>query len=316
MRRCLSFLLVGLLAGCSQQPQHLLRPNGVAVVDDQQLYVTDRGNYRIAQLESNGQIAASIGVFGVGPSNIHSGWDLGRDSQGTLYIGNFIYNDEATLVHDGVRSFEPDGSFGREFGGNDYDPALDEPTNEPYGVTVDSADRIWVANYKANRVVVYQRDGRQLAEFFGEFGNGNEEFSGLSDLVVDRERKHVYVVDSFNGRIQEFSLHEAGDTISLQFLRVIGRYGSNLGEFAYPLNIALDQATGDIYVGDMGNQRIQRLTHDGQPIAAFAPAIERWQVFGLAFHNNHVYAADAYNNTIWRFNADGSNPQRLLESEQ
>jgi NHL repeat len=45
--------------------------------------------------------------------------------------------------------------------------------------------------------------------------------------------------------------------------------GSNAGEFARPVGVAVSQATGDVYVMDAGNRRIQRFDRDGGFLGAW-----------------------------------------------
>ncbi len=84
-------------------------------------------------------------------------------------------------------------------------------------------------------------------------------------------------------------------------------YGDKLGELAYPQYLTVDSATGRLAVGDMANRRIQIFDAAGQALAQLAPpAVEDWQVMGLAFApDGALYAADALNGAIWVFEPDG-----------
>ena len=71
---------------------------------------------------------------------------------------------------------------------------------------------------------------------------------------------HLYVADTNNHRIQEFT--SSGDYITQW-----GSFGSGDGQFSYPEAIATD-ALGSVYVADGGNHRIQKFGHLPTPTKA------------------------------------------------
>jgi hypothetical protein len=75
----------------------------------------------------------------------------------------------------------------------------------------------------------------------------------------------------------------------------------------------VDETTGIVYVGDMGNRRIVTVDAQGNFTGAFSPPeVDEWQVLGLTVGadaerpgDQAVYAADAFNRVIWAFKSDG-----------
>jgi DNA-binding beta-propeller fold protein YncE len=177
-----------------------------------------------------------------------------------------------------------------------------------YGLAVDKQQRIYVADYGTNSVRVFDREGQQLAVFFGESGIANGEFDGLNDVAVDDQRGYLYAVDNVNSRVQQFrlSVTETG-TLTVTHRLTFGGYGHGPGQFAYPQYVAVNDRNGRVYVGDMANRRIQFFDPDGDYGGEFLPPnVEDWQVLGLAVaEDGAVYAADAFNNAVWEFEADG-----------
>jgi DNA-binding beta-propeller fold protein YncE len=115
------------------------------------------------------------------------------------------------------------------------------------------------------------------------------------------------VSDQTNSSVEQFELVENGSSIALVHRQSIGSYGSEPGKFAYPANLAVDDESGRLYVGDMANQRIQVFDADGKLLAAFsAPDVRAWQVMGLAVADGKVVAADALNNVVWVFDLNGA----------
>jgi DNA-binding beta-propeller fold protein YncE len=70
----------------------------------------------------------------------------------------------------------------------------------------------------------------------------------------------VYVADSGNDRIQEF-------TDSGAYLAQWGTRGSGDGQFVFPFGVATD-AAGNVYVSEFGNSRIQKFRALATPTKA------------------------------------------------
>lgn len=307
----LTLLLLAVAGGCQRQP--LLRPNGVAIAPDGSLYVMDRGNYRIVHLNPDGRILDTIGQFGAGPGDVHSGWDIALDAQGNVYICNHVYSESSDLLNDGIAVFGPDGRFLRAVGVQDYSDG-NTLRYRPYGIDFDAQDRLYVADINTNTVRVFDTEGRLLTVLFGQGGAADGELNAPNDVAVDDRRGLLYVADSFNSRVQQFTLRFTDDgqptvTHRLSF----GSYGAELGQMAYPLYLAVDEPSGTLYVADLANMRIQAFDTEGNVLRAFAPPdVAVWQVLGLAVGSDGaVYAADSFNNAVWAFQADGQLRSRI-----
>jgi len=118
----------------------------------------------------------------------------------------------------------------------------------PFGVAVDSAGNVYVADSYNYRIQKFDAGGTYLAKW-GSYGAGEGQFSGPWDVAVD-SAGNVYVADTGNDRIQKF---DAGGT----FLAQWGSYGEGEGQFSYPSGLAVDGA-GNVYVADSWNHRIQK----------------------------------------------------------
>jgi tripartite motif-containing protein 71 len=302
------------LAACGVPSIGLHRPNGVALAPDGTLFIMDRANYRVAHLAQDGRLLGSIGVLGTSPGAIHSGWDIALDSAGNIYICNLI-DDEAGggVAQDGVKVFTPAGALVREVGVRRYDTP-DEPHNAPFGLDIDAADRLYVADSGAGAVRVFDRRGVLLGRLFGASGDGPGEFRGARDVVVDDARGLLYVSDSANSRVQQFRLAFGADGApAASFVRSIGRYGSAAGRLSFPQNLAVDEASGQLLVGDLGNRRVQVFDAEGAFVRMFSvPGVRDWQVMGIAVApDGGALVADAVNDSVWLFDADGRRRQQL-----
>jgi sugar lactone lactonase YvrE len=72
----------------------------------------------------------------------------------------------------------------------------------PKGVAEDSEGDIYIVDGLLGMVQIFNREG-QLLYYFGQKGTGLGQFELPAGLFIDRDDR-IFVVDSFNRRIQEF----------------------------------------------------------------------------------------------------------------
>jgi DNA-binding beta-propeller fold protein YncE len=89
-----------------------------------------------------------------------------------------------------------------------------------------------------------------------------------------------------------------------------GVCGAGLDQLNTPRGVAIDPATGEVFVADTGNSRVVRLSSDGQFVAAWGAAGEGpdqfQEVVDLALEpDGGMLALDAVNQRLLRFSPDG-----------
>jgi hypothetical protein len=99
---------------------------------------------------------------------------------------------------------------------------------------------------------------------WGSNGGGVGQFNYPKGIAVDGQG-NVYVVDSYNHRVQVFD--GTG-----RFVRQWGSQGNGPGQFQEPWGIAVDRE-GNVYVADTWNHRIQKFDGEGRVLG-------QWGVFG------------------------------------
>jgi sugar lactone lactonase YvrE len=132
-------------------------PQGIAVDTAGNLYIADYGNQRVRKV-SGGTIAtvAGNGAHGSGGNNgPATGAELYRpsgvalDGAGNLYIADTINNCVRKVAGGVVTTVAGNGTQG--FSGDDGPAALAQ-LSQPYGVAVDSAGNLYIADSLNNRI--------------------------------------------------------------------------------------------------------------------------------------------------------------------
>ena len=121
----------------------------------------------------------------------------------------------------------------------------------PCGVAVDGEGNILVADYGNHLIQKFTAEGQFLTAV-GTKGSGPLQFSNMMEITINAINNKVYVVDKENHCVQVLNS-------DLTFSSTIGKEGEQEGEFDSPRGIACD-STGNIYVADAGNHRVQVFT--------------------------------------------------------
>ena len=153
---------------------------------------------------------------------------------------------------------------------------------------------------------------------WGSKGNGNGEFSAPTSIAVDSS-DNFYIADTFNHRIQKFTLvsHFAvcfggegvvmGNPHKICFSKKWGSKGSGSGKLDGPRGIAV--SGNDVYVADSANSRIQKFSSIGEPLDVWVQGSNNVNLnFPTAVavdSSGIVYVADTFNHRIQKFGIDG-----------
>lgn len=113
----------------------------------------------------------------------------------------------------------------------------------------------------------------------------------------------VYVVDSLNNRIQQF-------TLDGEFIREWGSQGEGPGEFSDIFRIAVD-AQGNVYATDGLNCRVQKFTYYGEFVLEWGDCGEGDGQFSLPAgidvdSQGNVYVSDVFGGRVQKFDSSGT----------
>ena len=170
-----------------------------------------------------------------------------------------VADDDRIYVSDSRRGvvaiFEPDGKRVGTLTGVD----------SPLGLAVSVRDRCGTLSCECEPLSITEayvgdeREGSVSVFVNGVFrrklGIGAGEFIKPNGIAVTPTQT-VYVVDSEARNVKKFSPRG-------QLRKTFGSRGWENGQLEYPVDIARDAVTGDLYVADYGNRRIAVYAHDG-----------------------------------------------------
>lgn len=251
------------------------QPRDVAVNSRGEVFVADTGNRRVQRFDREGNFQAVLSgeyeeplalVVGANDSlyvlDSAPGWIYRYDSAGVLQ-GRFggpsaqLYHPRGLAVDvDGnlyvadtggcqIVKFSPSGEVVAKIGSKGTGPGQ---FVEPTDVVVDISGQMYVADAGNRRVVRLDGAGGHLGEWAIPRAGA---FNG-PHLALGPDGQ-FYMTDPETGRLLVYD--RAG-----RLVQETGRAGVGLGEFRLPVGVFVDQV-GRVFVAEVGNDRLQVLTH-------------------------------------------------------
>ena len=254
----------------------LFRPQGVAVREDKQLYVTDI-KLRCVHVFNFGS-HKSICIREVDKEPLVS--PVGVASCGELVAISDSARKEVLLI-------KPDGRLAGK---------ISKPGGfkRPTGLTFFAKEKLlYVVDTLACEVCVFDLSGR-LVRKFGSRGTGSGQFNYPTYIAVDDQGK-VYVTDSLNFRVQVFDGKG-------RFLMKIGKHGDATGHLGMPKGVAVDRL-GLIYIVDSYFSCVQVFDQQGRFLLSLGESGDEPGSFqlprGLAVGpKDKIYVSDSHNNRV------------------
>jgi len=266
---------------------------GVAVDSAGSVYVADAGNHTIRKITPAGAVTTLAGSAGQSGSDdgtgsagrFHGPRGVAVDGAGNVYVADSLNQtirkitsagDVTTLAGTAGELF-PLGADGTGSAARFY---------WPYGVAVDSATNVYVADtYNSTiRKITPVGEVTTLAGSAGQDGGADgpssaSRFRRPSHVAVD-SGGNVYVTDYGGQTIRKITPAGAVTTLAGSYSQQGGADGTgSAARFYYPYGVAVDSA-GYVYVAEYGNFTIRKITPDGTVTTVAGSTLQTGSVDG------------------------------------
>jgi sugar lactone lactonase YvrE len=297
--KLLTIVFLTILASCSKSDSNNLAPI----------------NYTVSTLagSTEGFMNATIGT----EAQFYKPTDVAVDAVGNVYVADYDNHK--------IRKISPAGAVTTLAGGNQgFLDATGTAAqfNNPYGIALDAAGNVYVADYGNHKIRKITPAGlvTTVAGTTRGFADGAgltaAKFNNPNGLAVDTAG-NVYVADYGNNRIRKIS--PTGDVSTLAgsdsrgFLDATG----TAALFSSPYDVDID-VTGNVYVADYDNRKIRKITPLGvvTTLAGTTPGFADGEGLTAAQFNDptgvavdaagNVYVADYDNHKIRKISPTGA----------
>jgi sugar lactone lactonase YvrE len=256
----------------------LYQPWGLSIDSANNLFIADTGSNCIRKVDSSGIITTIAGntTWGYGgdggpatSAQLKNPYGIAVDSAGNLFIADYNNNCIRKVDSSGIiTTVAGNGSAGYS---GDGGMATSAQLNWPYGVAVDDADNLYIADYSNNRIrkvassgIITTVAGSASVGFSGDGGPSTSAQLDYPSGVALDTKGNLFIADDFNSRIRKVSVSGIITTVAGN-----GTMGSS-GDGGYATSaqlhdakkVAVDSA-GNLYIADCTEYRIRKVSLSG-----------------------------------------------------
>ena len=304
-------------------------PTGIAVDASGNVYVADQDNNMIRKISPSGIVTSLAGngsPFGLGRGSadgIGSAASFYYPTGVTVDISGNVY--VADMFNNKIRKVSATGTVTTFAGSNSYGNADGTGSAAsfyyPTGVGLDTAGNIYVADMN-NSIIRKVSNFGVVTTLAGSGSAGSADGTGSlasfnypTGVAVDVSG-NVYVADARNNKIRKISTSGIVTTLAGSGSAGSADGTGSAASFNYPNGVTVD-ATGNVYVADMYNQKIRKVSPLGVVttlagsgnfgnVDGTGSAASFYYPSGVAVDvSGNVYVADWDNNEIRKVSSSG-----------
>ena len=256
----------------------LTYPYGVARDSSGNLYIAEYGNHRVRKVDGATGVISTIAGTGTagfsgdgGPATaaqLSHPTDVTLDSGGNIYIVDYS-NTRIRRIDAGTGNIATYAGTGTAGFSGDGGLATAAWLNYPTGIALDSANNLYIADFRNDRVrKVTAVDGKiatcagtGIAGFSGDGGLATSaQLYGPYNITVDAGN-NLYIAEHYNNRIRKVTAIDAKiATIAGNGTAGFSGDGgpATSAQLNTPTDVGLD-GSGNVYIADWSNQRIRKI---------------------------------------------------------
>jgi len=264
--------------GIAATSSKLDSPYGVAIDATGNIYIADEGNNRIRKVTAATGIISTVAGNGIGgysgdgdaatSAEMNRPGGVALDAAGNLYIAD-IGNNRIRKVDATSGIITTVAGNGTQGYSGDGDAATSAQLAWPYGVAIDAAGNLYIADYFNYRI---RKVDAATGVITTVAGNGTKGYSGDGDAATSAQLAwptgvavdvagNLFIADKNNQRIRKVD----AATGVITTVAGNGTYGysgdggpATSAQLNFPYGMAVD-AAGDLYIADRQNNRIRKV---------------------------------------------------------
>jgi sugar lactone lactonase YvrE len=264
-------------------------PRSVTLNAAGNLFIADTSNNRIRTVDAAGIITTVAGggspTDGLGDggpaasAQLNAPWSVTADTAGNLFIADTGHQrirkiDTAgtitTVAGDGTVYCSPFGGCGGGFSG-DGGPATSAQLSNPFGVAVDGAGNLFIADSYNQRIRKVDTAGTitsvagtgECCDFSGDGGPATSAQLSLPSGVAVDTAGDLFIADTWNQRIRKVDPAGTITTVAGGGTDDVGDGGpATSAQLSNTAGVAVDTA-GNLLIADQSNQRIRKVDPAG-----------------------------------------------------
>jgi predicted outer membrane repeat protein len=246
------------VGGVGNDSSMLNIPVDVFRASDNKLYIADSGANRIHRWDEGGTYGTTVagssaGTAGADSVSLSGPTGVFVDFLGNIYVADYNNNR--------VQKWAVGASYGVTVAGSPTGASGSDSSklNGPASVWVDKNQNVYVSDQRNNRVQKWALGATYgitvAGDSTGTIGSDSLHLNAPAAIHLDRNDV-LYISDMNNHRVMKlvpninYMIRVAGD----------GTAGLDSASVSHPWGMDIDTYTGDVYVSDQDNNRIQRWT--------------------------------------------------------